>query len=103
MPTRLHILTARRRALVARSEALRSELVASTVRLHRSLGLGQMGAAALRSLRRHPALVVGVAVALLVAGPARLLRVAALGLGAWSLFDRLRSIAAAMRGMTRPD
>jgi hypothetical protein len=93
MPTRLQVLTARRQALVARSEALREDLHASTDRLRRSLAPGQIGAAALGALRRHPALVVGISVAIWVAGPKRLLRTAAFGLGVWSLYGRVRRIA----------
>jgi hypothetical protein len=101
MPTRLHVLTARRQALVARSEALRGDLVASADRLRRSLEFGQIGASALGALRRHPALVVGIGVAVWAAGPKRLLRMAALGLGAWSLYGRVRRIAAVVARMTR--
>jgi hypothetical protein len=102
MPTRLQVLTARRRALVARSEALRGDLLTSAGRLQRSLGLGQLGASALGALRRHPALAVGIGVAVWAAGPRRLMRAAALGLGLWSLYGRARRIAAVVAGLTRP-
>jgi hypothetical protein len=87
--------------LVAQSEALRGDLLASASRLKRSLELGQIGASALGALRRHPALVVGVGVAVWAVRPRRLLRVAALGLGVWSLWGRVRRIRAVVVGMTR--
>jgi hypothetical protein len=97
----LHVLTARRQALVARSEALRGDLLASAGRLRRSLEFGQIGAAALGALRRHPALVVGIGVAVWAAGPKRLVRLTALGVGAWSLYDRVRRIAVAVARLVR--
>jgi hypothetical protein len=102
MPTRLRQLTARREALVARSRALRGDLLANATRIQRSLALGQIGGAAIGALRRHPALMVGIGLALWAAGPRRLARAAAFGLGAWSLYGQLRRTIAAVARMGRP-
>jgi hypothetical protein len=101
MPTRLQISTARRRALTAESQALRARLVSSAESVRGSLKVGQLGMSALRSARRHPALVVGVAVALLVAGPRRVMRAASLGLGAWSTIKRVGSLISLLSAMRR--
>jgi len=101
MPTRLQISTARRRALTAQSDALRAKLVSSTEGVRNSLSIGQLGMSALRSVRRHPALVVGMAVGLIVAGPWRMMRVATLGLGAWSTLKRVGSLIALLGAMRR--
>jgi hypothetical protein len=101
MPTRLQLSTARRRALTAQSEALRARLVSSTQGVVSSLRLGQLGVSAWRSVRRHPALLVGVAVALMVAGPQRALRLASLGLGAWSTVKRVGSLLGLLAAMGR--
>jgi hypothetical protein len=102
MPTRLQITTARRRALVAQSQALRVQLLAATDGIRASLGLGRLGASALRSVRRHPAIAIGMGLALLVAGPRRLLRVASLGMTALSLFGQVRRMTAAFGAVRRP-
>jgi hypothetical protein len=101
MPTRLQISTARRRALTAQSEALRARLVSSTKEVRSSLRIGRLGMSALRSVRRHPALVAGAAVALIVAGPRRVMRMATLGLGTWSTVKRFGSLIALLGGMRR--
>ena len=82
MPSRLAQLAARRRVLVMESQVLRAQVDQSASALRQALGLAPMGRAMLNSIRRHPVLAVGAAVALVVLRPRRVWRLAALGGGA---------------------
>jgi hypothetical protein len=90
-------LGARRRALTARSEALRARLVADAGQAHRSLGMARLAGSALQALTRHPAVLAAGAVALSLAGPRRTLRIAVAAVSAWSLFKRARFLAELFR------
>jgi hypothetical protein len=103
MATRLQLLTARRHALVARSQLLRLQLLRSSAELRRSVGLGQIAQSLTRPLRKHPLLVIGIVAAVLAAGPRRILRTGSLALGAWSTLGQLRRIATALAGRKSPD
>jgi hypothetical protein len=91
--TRLDELAARRRALVAQSDALRLRLADSAHSLKRVLGIADLGAAAGRAAARRPLLLlagIGAAVLLLKRGHA--LRRLGPVLTALSLLSQLRRL-----------
>jgi hypothetical protein len=90
--SRTRLLAARRGALVAQSDVLRARLLLSALGLHRSAGVAQLGAEAARALVRHPGALVAAGVAVMTIGPRRLLRLAAAGIGLWSLWGRVRRV-----------
>ena len=95
MASRLAQLTARRRALVAESHALRAQLGDSARALRDALGFPQIGHAMLSNIRRHPGLAVGAAVALVALRPPRLWKLAALGGGALAFALRAAPVLSA--------
>jgi hypothetical protein len=95
------LLSARRHALVAQSEALRARLLESAAQTGRSLRVAALAASAAQALRRHPAVLVGGAVALVVVGPRRLVRIAGIALGAWTVLMRARTVAGLARRFGR--
>jgi len=95
VPSRLAQLTARRRALVLQSQALRAQLSASAIALRHALGPAQIGHAVLGSIRRHPGIAAGVAVALVTLRPRRLWKLAALGGGALAFALRAAPVLSA--------
>jgi hypothetical protein len=90
--SRTRLLAARRRALVARSEALRARLLLSVLDVRQSAGVAQLGGEAARALVRHPAALAAAGIAVATIGPRRLLRLAAAGVGLWSLWGRVRRV-----------
>jgi hypothetical protein len=98
VPSQLAQLTARRRALVAESHALRAQLGDSGRALQDALGFSQIGHAVLGSIRRHPGLAVGAAVALVALRPHRLWKLAVLSGGALAFALRAApALSAAVR------
>jgi hypothetical protein len=85
-------LAARRAALVAQSDALRSRLLWTAADVRRSLSVFHMGGAILRGAGRNPALLVAGAAVLGVLGPRRALRVLMGGVATWKLLQRLRRL-----------
>lgn len=93
MSSRLDELAARRRALVAQSDALRARLADSAHGLERILGVADLGIAAGRAAARRPLLLlagVGAAALLLTRGHA--LRTLGRTLTALTLLGPLRRI-----------
>jgi hypothetical protein len=95
---RTRLLAARRRALVAQSEALRARLLLSVLDVRQSAGVAQLGGEAARALVRHPAAMVAAGIAVAAIGPRRLLRVAAAGVGLWSLWGRMSRVVSYLAG-----
>jgi hypothetical protein len=95
MPSRLAQLTARRRALVLESQALRAQLGASGIALRNALSPAQIAHTVLGSIRRHPGIAVGAAVALVALRPRRLWKLAALGSGALAFALRAAPVLSA--------
>jgi len=91
MTARLDELAARRRALVAQSNALRDTLALSAQGLTSTLTFFDIGVAVGRSLGRRPLLLVGIAAALIVLRPRRIVRGLSTALTAASVFRRPRA------------
>ena len=89
---RTRLLAARRRALVAQSEALRARLLLSVLDMRQSAGVAQLGGEAARALVRHPAALAAAGIAVATIGPRRLLRLAAAAAGLWSLWGRVSRV-----------
>ena len=100
-PSRLQQLSARRRALVAESDALRARMLWSSARMRDSLGVAALGASAARALARHPPLMLAGAAALLVVGPRRVLRVGLAAVSIWSLLGQVGRLAVAFSRAAR--
>jgi hypothetical protein len=100
--SRLAHLTARRRALVTESQALRAQLAGATSSVRQVLAPAQIGRALLSGLGRHPVLTVGIGVALVAIGPRRLWKLAALGGGGVVLALRVAPALAAAARLARP-
>jgi hypothetical protein len=91
--TRLNELAARRRALVAQSDALRLRLADSTHSLKQVLGIADLGVAAGRAVARRPLLLLaGVGAALLILKRGRAVRSLSRTLTAISLLGQLRRL-----------
>ena len=74
MTARLDQLAVRRRALVAQSDALRDTLALSARGLTSTLTFFDIGVAIGKALGRQPLLLVGIAAALVVLRPRRIIR-----------------------------
>jgi hypothetical protein len=98
---RLQRLAARRQALTAQSQALRSALLLEGVQVRESITLTQLAAAVARGISKHPgAVAAGIAV-LLVVGPRRALRTAATAVTVWSVLRRAGAIATVLWSLLR--
>jgi hypothetical protein len=95
--TRLALLAARRRTLVAESNALRDRLDSDAGDVRRSLSVARLGLSAWRSLSRHPLLVAGVAAAVLIIKPRRLIRAGGMAISAIVVLRRMKGLAAWLR------
>jgi hypothetical protein len=96
VPSRLAQLAARRRALVAESDALRAQLSGSAGGLRGALAPGPLGNALLAGVRRHPVLTVGAAVALVALRPRRIWKILVLGAGTMTLVLRAGPVLSAV-------
>jgi hypothetical protein len=91
--TRLDELAARRRALVAQSDALRLRLADSAHSLKRVLGIADLGAAAGRAIARKPLLLLaGIGAVLLLLKRRHAARSLSRTLTAISLLSQLRRL-----------
>jgi len=82
----------KKQRLQIRSANLRQEFAAHALAWRPAFALADRGQAAWLWLRRHPALPVGIFVALLVARPRTVLRWAKRGFFVWQTFSRLRGM-----------
>jgi len=101
MSSHLRELGARRRALVAQSDALRRRMSISAQGLRQVVAFVDLGVAAGRSMAGRPLLAVGIVVALVVLKPRRALRLLGLGLTAASIFSSLRQFLSALPASRR--
>jgi hypothetical protein len=92
MSRRLAELAARRRALVAQSDALREQASVSARGLRQLLGFVDLGVAAGRSMAGKPLVAVAIAAALMLLRPRRPLRLLGFALTAISIIGHLRQI-----------
>ena len=99
--SRLDQLSARRRALTARSGALRAQVIGDCARVGDSMQVPQLAAAGLRWLTRRPLVAGSVVVGVLVIGPRRVLRFATGAVGAWTLATRARDLGVALWRLLR--
>jgi hypothetical protein len=91
--SRLEDLAARRRALVAQSDALRLRLTDSAHSLKQVLGIADLGAAAGRTVARRPLLLLaGIGAALLLLKRGHAVRALGRALTAISLLSQLRRL-----------
>jgi hypothetical protein len=97
--SRLDEIAARRGALLERARAEREHLGAAVAPVVARLALVDRGWAKCRWVRTRPWLVVIAVAALVVARPARAMRWARLGLGAWQAW---RWLGAALKTGVRP-
>lgn len=90
MNRKLTRLAERRRQLVARAAAQRTALAHDLAPWRARLALADRGIAALRYLRRHPALMVGAALLLVALRPRRVGTWLQRGWVVWQIGRRLR-------------
>ena len=102
MTARLDELAARRRALVAQSDALRDALALSAQSLKSTLTFFDIGVAVGRSVRQRPLLIVGIAAALVVLRPRRIVRGLSTALTAASVFLQVVRLFTARRPQRAP-
>jgi hypothetical protein len=98
MSSHLQELGARRRRLVAQSDALRARLSGSTQGLEQVLGFADLGVAAGRYVKGKPLLLwLGIGAAVLIVKPRRARRGISFALTALSIFSQLRRVLSARR------
>ncbi len=102
MTARLDELAARRRTLVAQSDALRDTLALSARSLKSTLTFFDIGVAFGRSLGRQPLLLVGIVTALVVLRPRRIVRGLSVALTAASVFRQVVRLFTARRPQRAP-
>jgi len=90
MKGRLEALAARRQALVARSDALRETLEQSAGSLKGTFRFFDIGFAVGRAFGRQPVLLLGLAGAVILLRPRRVLSGLSIALTAVSIYQRLR-------------
>ena len=83
-------LAERRRQLIAQAAAQRTALASSMAPWRARLALADRGVAALRSIRNHPAMMVGAALLLMALRPRRVGSWLQRGWLAWQIGRRLR-------------
>jgi len=91
MKRKLTILAERRRQLVAQAAAQRSLIARTAAPWRARLAWADRGIAAVRSLRRHPAMMVGAALLLAALRPQRAGKWLHRGWLAWMIGRRLRA------------
>jgi hypothetical protein len=89
MNKKLTQLAKRRQQLVAQAAVQRTALAISMEPWHARLALADRGVAALRYIRRHPALMLGAALLLAALRPRRVGKWLQRGLVAWQIGRRL--------------
>jgi len=97
MTARIDELAARRRALVAQSDALRETFALSAQGVKSTLSFFDMGFAAGRAFGRQPLLLVGLAAAVIAVRPRRIFRALSFALTSLSIYHRVRRAFAGRR------
>lgn len=90
--SRSDIVQLRRRALIARIQLQRQQLIWQSAALHHELRFIELGLRAARALRASPLLIAAVAAGLTILKPRRILYLVKTGLSSWRIWRKFEPV-----------